>query len=91
MNAENRWLFDVSDLLQVHVICGKCTASFSVPPDKLRRVPPQCVNCGAPLYDANSKEEKALESLKTALDAATRIGGAPFKVKLEFHAPNTNR
>jgi hypothetical protein len=88
MTTDNRWLFDLEDIVQIHMVCVKCNAAFSVPQDKLKRMPSQCVNCDESFYTRGSKEDEALGRLQSALDAMSRIRGANFKVRFEIAAPH---
>jgi hypothetical protein len=87
MTAENRWLFDFDDMLQIHFVCSQCKAALSIPPRKVRRVPPQCVNCGEKLYSGDEQSE-ALKKLADALDAMAGMKSDKLKVRLEFRSPH---
>lgn len=87
MTSQNRWLFDFEDILQVHFVCANCKAALSVPPRKVTRVPPQCVNCSQSLY-ATQPEQEALQNLAKALDAMSGVKFAHLKVRLEFDSPH---
>jgi len=86
MTAENRWLFDFDDILQVHFVCTKCKASLSVSPRKLRQVPPQCINCGDQLY-LRSEEQEAIRALASAFGAMNGFKSTTLKIRLEFASP----
>jgi hypothetical protein len=88
MTAENRWLFDIADILQVHIVCSKCKATLSVAPGKWQRLPPTCVNCGEQLYLGNTPEERALERFKSAIDDLQQVGTERFRIRLEFNGPH---
>jgi hypothetical protein len=87
MTAENRWLFDFDDILQVHFVCLKCKAALSVAPHKLKHVPPVCVNCGDQLY-LKPEEQDTLRTLQAAFDAMARFKSATLKIRLEFVSPH---
>ena len=91
MTAENRWLFEITDILQIHVCCSKCTATLSVPPEKWKQLPPVCVNCGEQLYLGNTPEEKSLTRLRNAIEDLRQAGTERFRVRLEFAGPGIPR
>lgn len=88
MTIENRWTFDIADIVQVRIVCTKCAAAFSVTPNDWKRVPPACSNCGEQLYLNASAEEHTLDRFKRALEALAKAGTDRFKVQLEFHGPH---
>lgn len=88
MTAENRWLFDFDDIQQIHFVCLKCKATLTVPPRRIRRVPPVCVNCNEQLY-ATSEEQQTLQRFADALDALAAFKTDRFKIRFEFASPHT--
>jgi hypothetical protein len=90
MTAENRWLFDMGDILSIRFVC-KCGAVYSCKPDRWERLLYACGNCGKQWYSSMSLEEKTFGALRKAFSDLVGMSTERLKIQLEFGGPEHSR
>ena len=91
MTFEHKIVVGLDDIKAVLFECGRCQTRISVPAEKLRNVPMQCLQCGEiwiskgvsphhqDMASAYENFVSAIVKIRTLLE-----NGAPFKILLEF-------
>lgn len=90
MTITSRYLADLKDLLSLHLACGKCSASMTIPfAGGTNYVPDQCPYCHERWMVPNSTDNKQLFALFDALKTLKELdkGKTTFKLSVEIAPP----
>ena len=70
---ETLHIFDVGDIRNLRVVCGKCGAEMLFPPDQNRQIPTKCPNCPSEWVDELASKNPAWDGVVSILQTVAYL------------------